>query len=338
MKPYSRRQFIKYLSSGIGVAVTHQLLSACGRSNPYPENTLVPVSPTLEPSFTEVIEDQSEPQATSVNYPDISVARNGEPEEMVRRAIEALGGMQRFVPKGATVIVKPNACIAYHSYEYASTTNPWVTAALVKMAYEVGAGTVKVFDNPFGGTFKDAFEVSGIGREVIAAGAELQPMQQIKFVDTEIPGAVNLKTARIYEDVLSADVLINVPIAKNHGLAKLTLGMKNLMGTILNRERIHRNIGECLTDLNSRIRSTLTVIDGVRVLMANGPTGGNLNDVAQKDTIIASTDIVAADSYAAKALFDFSPDRLTYIAEATARGLGRSDLNNLRIEEIQLGG
>jgi uncharacterized protein (DUF362 family) len=132
--------------------------------------------------------------------------------------------------------------------------------------------------------------------------------------------------------------LINVPIAKNHGLAKLTLGMKNLMGTVLERERLHRDLGECLTDLNSRVRSTLTVIDAVRILTANGPTGGNLDDVQQTNTIIASTDVVTADSYAAQTLFNISPDQLSYVSEATTRGLGRSDLNNLKIEEIQVGG
>lgn len=337
MKTYSRRRFIKYLSAGMGVAATQHLLTACGVKNAPPQTINSPALPSTAQPDVQSGSDVPAPTSTPIEYPYLSVARNGEPEDMVRKAIAALGGMQRFVPRGATVVVKPNACVAYHTYEYASTTNPWVVAALVKMAYEAGAGLVKVFDYPFGGSFEDAFANSGIGELVTAAGAELKPMQSIKFVETEIPNAANLNSARIYEDVLNADVLINVPIAKNHSLAKLTLGMKNLMGIIRERERIHRNIGQCLTDLNSRVKSTLTIIDGVRILMANGPTGGNLKDVRQANTIIASTDIVAADSYAAKTLFDFPPEKLTYIAEATSRGLGRSDLENLKIEEIQLG-
>jgi uncharacterized protein (DUF362 family) len=337
MKTYSRRQLIKYLSAGAGIASVQHLLSACNRTIPIGE-TLGPASINSPIPDIESPTGQLETSATPASYPDLVVARNGEPEDMVRRAIAAIGGMGRFVHAGSTVVVKPNACVAYHSYEYAATTNPWVVAALVKMAYEAGAGTVKVFDYPFGGSFQNAFSVSGIGEQVLAVGAILEPMQTIKFIETEIPNALNLKKTRIYEDVLSADVLINVPIAKNHGLAKLTLGMKNLMGTVLERERLHRDLGECLTDLNSRVRSTLTVIDAVRILTANGPTGGNLDDVQQTNTIIASTDVVTADSYAAQTLFNISPDQLSYVSEATTRGLGRSDLNNLKIEEIQVGG
>ena len=75
--------------------------------------------------------------------------------------------------------------------------------------------------------------------------------------------------------------------------------------------------------------------EAVRILRANGPSGGNLNDVQQLDTIIASPDIVAADSYAAT-LFGLRPDQLTFVVAGTNMSLGRSDLQNLIIEEINL--
>jgi len=112
--------------------------------------------------------------------------------------------------------------------------------------------------------------------------------------------------------------------------------MKNLMGTIQNREAIHGAMGQNLADLAGHIRPALTVIDAVRILMANGPTGGSLNDVKQMNTIVASPDIVAADSYAAT-LFGMQPEELKYITAGVAAGLGRSDLKNLRIEEINVG-
>ena len=105
---------------------------------------------------------------------------------------------------------------------------------------------------------------------------------------------------------MKADVLIDVPVAKTHGLARLTLGMKNLMGLIKNRSAIHSNLGQRIADLTSLFHPTLTVIDAVRMLMANGPTGGNLDDVKQMDTVIVSPDIVAADSFAAT-LFGLVP-------------------------------
>ena len=254
----------------------------------------------------------------------------------MRRAIAALGGMERFVPRDANVIVKPNICVAYHTYEYAATTNPWVVGAVVKLCLEAGARSVRVLDYPFGGSAEEAYEISGIAEQVKAAGGEMVVMPRMKFVSIDIPQARALKKSDVYDDALKADVLINVPIAKNHSLARLTLGMKNLMGLIRYREAVHGNMGESLTDLTSLFRPKLTIVDAVRMLMANGPTGGNLDDVKQLNTIIASPDIVAADSYAAT-LFNLQPEELSYIKAGTQRGLGRSDLKNLHIEEINVG-
>jgi uncharacterized protein (DUF362 family) len=139
----------------------------------------------------------------------------------------------------------------------------------------------------------------------------------------------------MYEDVINADVVINVPIAKHHSLARLTLGMKNLMGVIRDRPMMHTNIGQRLADLTSRVRPALTVVDAVRMLMRNGPTGGNLADVVKADYVIASHDIVAADSYTAER-FGVTPLSLSYVQAGTAMGLGRSDLENLDIHDIPL--
>jgi uncharacterized protein (DUF362 family) len=270
------------------------------------------------------------------NAPDLVVARSGEPEAMVRQAIAALGGMERFVPRDANVIVKPNICVAYHTYEYAATTNPWVVGAVVKLCLEAGARSVRVLDLPFGGSAEDAYEISGIAEQVKAAGGEMVVMPRMKFVSMDIPQAKSLKQSDVYDDALKADVLINVPIAKDHSLARLTLGMKNLMGLISYREAVHGDMGERLADLTGLFRPQLTIVDAVRMLMANGPTGGNLDDVKQANTIIASPDIVAADSYAAT-LFEMQPEELMYVVAGTQRGLGRSDLKNLKIEEINVG-
>ena len=252
---------------------------------------------------------------------------------MVRRAMAALGGMERFVQPGFNVVIKPNICVAYHSYEYAATTNPWVVAGLVKLCREAGARRVRVMDMPFGGTPEEAYLISGIQEQVLAAGGEMEVMPQFKFVPADIPDGRDLRSCEIYDEVLNADLVIDVPIAKHHGLARLTLAMKNLMGVIRDRPAMHINLGQRLADLASRVRPGLIVVDAVRVLTANGPTGGNLEDVRRLDTVIATTDIVAADSYAAT-LFGLQPLDLDYVRAATEMGLGRSDLANLRIEEL----
>jgi uncharacterized protein (DUF362 family) len=204
------------------------------------------------------------------------------------------------------------------------------------MALEAGAKRVKVMDFPFGGTAEQAYQISGIQEAVQKAGGKMVVMSGIRFVETDIPAGLDLKSARIYDEVLNADVLINVPIAKNHELARLTLGMKNLMGVIYNRPAMHANLGQRLADLSTRVKSHLVIIDAVRMLMAHGPTGGNLSDVKKADTIIASPNIVSADSYAAT-LFGIQPEKLTYVKKGQAMGLGSSNLEELRIKEIVLG-
>ena len=268
--------------------------------------------------------------------PHLVVARGGEPQDLVSQALAALGGIESFVSPGDWVIIKPNICSASHTFEYASTTNPWVVGALVQLCLSAGAGRVQVMDYPFGGTPQQAYARSGIEEQVKASGGEMVVMSGFKFIPTGLPNAASLKQSDIYDDVLNADVLINVPIAKHHGLARLTLGMKNLMGVIRDRGVLHRRLGQNLSDLSGRIRPTLTVIDAVRILMDNGPTGGNLNDVKKLDTLIASTDIVAADSYAAT-LFGLQPEDLDYIRAGAADGLGQSDLSSIKIEEIFVG-
>ena len=176
--------------------------------------------------------------------------------------------------------------------------------------------------------------MSGIGAAVEAAGGEMEIMRP-RYVESDIPLGVDLKTWRFYQPVLDADLVINVPIAKHHSLAGLTLGAKNLMGVIENRPAMHRNLGQRIADVTSRVMPQLTVIDAVRMLMANGPTGGNLADVKQANTIIASHDIVAADAYATT-LFGKRPSEIAYIVAGEAMGLGTLDLDAVKLEELSL--
>ncbi len=123
-------------------------------------------------------------------------------------------------------------------------------------------------------------------------------MSYSKYTEVEIPQGKSLKKVKIYPDILETDLLINVPIAKQHSATRLTLGEKNLMGTIRDRNLIHGSLAQRIADLTSLVRPQLTVVDAVRILTDHGPTGGVLADVKQLDTIIASRDIVAADAYA----------------------------------------
>jgi uncharacterized protein (DUF362 family) len=346
MTNVTRREFLHRVAAGLGALTGGWLLSACGaEATPVPTVPLPQTRTPPPPSETATAGETATPISTtgeiptppaSAGYPDLVVARGGEPEELARRALAALGGMEQFVQPGDSVIIKPNICVAYHTHEYAATTNPWVVGALVKLCLEAGASRVRLMDSPFGGGPEEAYVRSGIQEQVLAAGGQMEIMSSFKFIPTDIPEGLDLRSCDIYDEALNADIVINVPIAKHHNLARLTLGMKNLMGVIRDRPAMHRNLGQRLADLTSRIRPALTVVDAVRILVANGPTGGNLDDVRQMDTVIASPDIVAADSYAAT-LFGLQPLDLAYVRAATDMGLGRSDLDGLKIEEIAVG-
>ncbi|MBI4789070.1 MAG: DUF362 domain-containing protein [Chloroflexi bacterium] len=284
-------------------------------------------APTASPTMT------ATPVSPSAGEPYLIVARGPSPSAITRAAIDAIGGMSKFVEPGNDVILKPNICNAHNTFEYASTTNPEVLATLVKLCLEAGAKRVRVMDQPFSGTAAEAYKVSGIREAVEKAGGQMEVMSSAKFVVAEFKGR-NIKSWHVYQDILKADVVINVPIAKHHGSAQVTLAMKGLMGVINNRNDIHTALDQRIADLSTTIKPTLNVIDAVRVLTRNGPTGGRLDYVMQANTIIVSHDPVAADGYATQLFFSKKPESIGYIKIGAEMGLGRYDFGNLRIKEV----
>ena len=276
-----------------------------------------------------------EPTPAAAGSAQLAVVRGADVAAITERALAAIGGIERFVKPGYDVIVKPNICNAHHGPEYASTTNPEVVATLVRLCLGAGAKRVRVMDSPFAGTAADAYVTSGIEQAVRAAGGEMELMAAMAYVETPIPEGEDITSWPVYQPILEADLMINVPIAKHHDLTRLTLAGKNLLGTIENRGAMHRNIGPRIADLASLIRPRLTVMDAVRILMANGPTGGSLDDVKQLDTVIAGEDWVAVDAYTTS-FFGLRPEDIPYVAAAAERGLGTTDLTGIEIAELDL--
>ncbi len=321
MRDWTRREFLKL--AGMAVAGASVAATGCG--------TQPVTDPPKEGHLSSPLPGSSNGKRTK---PALAVARGSSPADITAAAVAAVGGMEAFVTKGADVIVKPNICTGYHGPEYAATTNPDVVGTLVALCLRAGAGRVRVMDLPFGGPAEEAYKVSGIQDAVERAGGEMQLMSAAGFRTYRIPDGLDLTSWPISSDVLSCDVLINVPIAKDHGATRLSLGGKNLLGVILDAGEIHTNIGQRTADLVSVCRPTLTVVDAVRVLTANGPTGGDLNDVERLDTVLASTDIVAADSYAAT-LFDLSGADIPYVQAAYDMGLGEMDLEKVDVRTVK---
>jgi len=273
-------------------------------------------------------------EAAEPKTPDLAVVRGSSPERITRSALDALGGISRFVSRGDIVVVKPN--IGWDRRpEFAATTNPEVVAALVRLSLEAGAKKVKVFDRPVFDA-RRCYKQSGIADAAGRAGAEVSYMDDRRFKDVRLDGRA-LKSWPIYRDILEADKVINVPIAKHHGLASLTMALKNWMGIMGGRRgSIHHDLDNSLVDVAAAVKPALTVLDAVRILAANGPQGGDLQDVRQMDTVVAGTDQVAVDSFGAT-LFGMKGSDLGYIRAAHQAGIGRMDISRLRIKKIRLG-
>ena len=267
--------------------------------------------------------------------PDRVVVARGEGdygvESLVRKAVDGLGGMGRFVSRGDVVAVKPNMSWA-RPPQLAANTNPDVVAAVVKMCLEAGAAKVRLVDH----TINDArrvFLTSGMEAAAKATGAELVYPSARLFKDMDL-GGTRLGEWSVYTPVIEADRLINVPVAKHHGLTGLSLGMKNWIGAVGgSRGSLHQDIHQSIVDLARYFQPTLVVMDAVRIMLRNGPSGGRPSDVADRHTIIAGVDQVAVDA-AVLPLFELFPEEIGYILLAEKQGLGKVDPGPGRLVKV----
>jgi uncharacterized protein (DUF362 family) len=273
--------------------------------------------------------------AYDFQLPAMTVVQGGEPKALVAQAFENLGGISRFVSRQDVVVIKPN--IAWDRIpEQAANTNPDVVAEIVSQCWQAGAKRVIVTDVSCNEP-RRCFHRSGIQAAALAEHAEIILPDPELFREVDMGGVV-LKTWPVFTPFLEADKIINVPVAKHHVLTGATLGMKNWYGILGGeRNRLHQQIHQSLVDLANFMLPTLTVLDCYRVLLRNGPTGGNLEDVALKKTLVAGTDPVAIDAYAAKAYWNLDPQQMPYLQMSAERGLGTVEFEKLLVKYSQLG-
>ena len=268
--------------------------------------------------------------AANLQLPEMAVITGDNPAELARSALEELGGIRRFVARGDVVLVKPN--IGWdRTPEQAANTNPDVVTELVRQCSNAGAKRVIVTDVSCNDP-RRCFERSGIAAAAQNAGAEVILPDPSLFKEVDLQGEI-LRAWPVFSPFLNVDKVINVPIAKHHSLTGTTLGMKNWYGMLGGpRHQLHQKIHESLVDLADFVRPTLTMIDCYRVLIRNGPTGGSLQDVLLKKTMVAGTDPVALDAYVSKAFWDLEVAALPYLKLAADRGLGTYEFEKVRTQ------
>lgn len=261
-------------------------------------------------------------QASGTNY-----------AHLVGDAVQALGGMKKFVNPNEVVVVKPNMAWD-RTPELGANTHPVVVRKIVELCLEAGAKKVKVLDHTCHDA-RRAYANSGIKaavEDIKDPRAVVEYVDERKFVEMAVPNAKSLKKWSFYKDILEADRFINVPVAKHHSEARLTMAMKNMMGAIGGwRGRIHVGLHQNIADMNLLLRADLTVLDATRIMTQGGPSGGKPEYVQVKNLVIAGVDPVAIDAYGATHLFGLQPKDIGYITKGHELGLGEMDINKIKI-------
>lgn len=321
MEPLNRSEFVKLIAlGGAGIAVLGG-----------PERALAALA-RADNDLDRAALDGDVVAAHAAAGKILAVAHGTSAGTSTKKAIAAIGGMRKFVSPGDVVVIKPN--IGHpRAPKYAVTTSPSVVATLVSLARQAGAKKVIVMDNPVSSDPAHCYSASKISAAVKAAGGSMKVMGSSGYKRYAIPGHL-LKTHPLYAAIVNADVLINVPIAKQHGSTGLTLAGKNMMGCTSNRQKMHTlGLSQSIAEINAKLRPELTVIDAMRILVHNGPSGGSLSDMRTKNTVIACKDWVAADTYATR-LFGKKPGAVPYIKAAANMGLGTMNLSSVTIRKV----
>jgi uncharacterized protein (DUF362 family) len=275
-----------------------------------------------------------EPEALAARKSRVVVVKGKDPERMLRSAMKAFRGMGKLV-KGKRVVLKPNMSFKNPS-AWGNNTSPEVAVAVAKLCVEGGAADIVAVDHTMG-TRGRSIKASGVGPalEKVKGVKVVSAHKKSDYVKKRVPKGKQLKTTHVPKVLAAGEVLINVPVAKQHNATKVSFGLKNLMGAIWDRRHFHEMISlhQGIADLATLLRPQLTIIDATRVMTNNGPQGpGN---VQKLHTIIVSTDPVAADAVAV-GLTQWNkqrlkPEEIEHIKAAALLGLGVADLSKIKI-------
>lgn len=262
--------------------------------------------------------------------PDVPLAQIA--TRLTEQAIEAIGGMKRFVGRGDVVWIKPN--IGWdRTPEQAANTNPDVVKTLIRLCLDAGAKTVRIGDNPCHDA-KSSYEHSGIEAAAKEMGAEVLFLDRSRFRTAAVGGDV-LKEVPVYPDIMDADLVISVPVAKHHQATTVTLCMKNYMGVVEDRRKFHQDLPGAIRDITAYMKPRISVLDAMRILTANGPTGGDVADVRAMNTIAAGVDIVALDAFGAE-LLGHKPEEIGTVKAGHDAKLGNMDYRALNLKELEV--
>ena len=270
----------------------------------------------------------------------VAVLGGPSPAEMVKRTIEELGGIGRFVKQGDKVVIKPNIGWA-KTPELGANTSPEAIGELVRLSVAAGADSVEVFDHTCQ-EWRSCYRLSGMEKLVKDNGGTMVPGNNKKYYKpVSLPEGKILKETLIHESLIKSDVWFNVPTLKHHGGAAMSIAMKNNMGIVWDRRIFHRQgLQQCIADLCTwEKKPTLNIVDGWRTMVDNGPSGVSVEDVVDTKAMFTSSDPIAVDTAAMKFFSQLRPMDLqdvSHIKKGEESGLGTTDLSSLNISRIRI--
>lgn len=265
---------------------------------------------------------------------DVWVIHSTDPEAMMGTCLDVIRQNGGLGGKAGKLALKVNAAWA-RTPKQGANTHPVLVETFLKGARKLGMSTLDVPEHPCNRAAQ-AFERSGISSAVKEAGGTMYDMKSENklFREVQIPKGKKLKTAKVTQHFLEADVIVNMPVAKHHGGATLSMAMKNWMGAVEDRRFWHRNdLHQCIADFSSFMRPHWTVVDATRCMLDRGPQGPAKN-MKHPNLLIVSKDQIAADAYATM-LFDKKPEDIGYLKAAGAMKLGMIDLDAMAIHKIE---
>ncbi|MDR2621350.1 MAG: DUF362 domain-containing protein [Dysgonamonadaceae bacterium] len=272
--------------------------------------------------------------------PDMVAVMGGEPAQLLDRALQEMGGIGKYVKKGQSVVIKPN--IGWDKRpDFAANTNPELIKTLVEQCLKAGARKVTVFDHTCD-NWQKCYENSGIKKAAEAAGATVVPANdEVYYKEVKLPQARILKSTKIHQALLEADVWFNVPVLKNHDGAQMSIAMKNYMGIVWDRPYFHaNNLQQCIADLCTWTKKpALNIVDAYRCMRKNGPQGRSVSDTSVLKTLIISKDIVAADTAAIGLFNQVQPmdiKKVGHIANGEKLNLGTQSIDKLNVKRIKI--
>ena len=267
--------------------------------------------------------------------PRMGIASGSDRKEMVKKAVQSIGGAEKYIRNGDRVLIKVNAAFASPPI-LCATTHPDVVSALVNICLNAGAEEVVVTDNPINDP-SSCFQLTGIRKAAEEAGGKIILPGENRFRNTTLKKGRLIKNwPLLYTPFEGINKIIGATPVKDHHRSGASMTMKNWYGLLGGRRNIfHQDIHNIIKELAMMVTPTFVILDGTQTMMTNGPTGGAMSDLKETNVMIASTDQVAADAFGA-GLLERNISDLPFIRKAAEQGVGTYEYKNLNPERISI--